>query len=114
MTPEQSKTYYAENKERIKKRSNARYHANKEVNKERTRSYKVRNRYGITLEEYDSILSGGCCVCGTQENLCCDHDHKTGKVRGCLCKKCNSALGLLNDDIQIVQNLLRYLEVHNV
>ena len=41
---------------------------------------------------------------------CLDHDHKTGKFRGWLCNKCNSALGLLGDNINYIQRALKYLE----
>tara|TARA_R100001143_G_C3249644_1_gene82903 strand:- start:17 stop:493 length:477 start_codon:yes stop_codon:yes gene_type:complete len=39
-----------------------------------------------------------------------DHDHKSGKFRGWLCNKCNSALGWLDDDITYVRRALNYLE----
>jgi hypothetical protein len=39
-----------------------------------------------------------------------DHDHKSGKFRGWLCNKCNSALGWLEDDINYVRRALNYLE----
>ena len=41
---------------------------------------------------------------------CLDHDHKTGKFRGWLCNKCNSALGLLGDNINYIQRALKYLK----
>jgi hypothetical protein len=39
-----------------------------------------------------------------------DHDHKTGKVRGILCHKCNIALGLIGDDPARARALANYLE----
>ena len=54
----------------------------------------VKRNYGITLEEYESIIDRGCEICGTHEGkLCVDHCHETLKIRGCLCDKCNLALG---------------------
>ena len=58
----------------------------------------LRRTYGITIDEYDRLLasqSGGCAICGGQsggKNLAVDHDHKTGAVRGLLCKRHNTAI----------------------
>lgn len=38
-----------------------------------------------------------------------DHDHKTGKVRGLLCTPCNTGIGMLQDDPEIVKKALDYL-----
>jgi hypothetical protein len=38
-----------------------------------------------------------------------DHNHMTNKIRGLLCGKCNKAVGLLQDDPEIVQSAVRYL-----
>jgi hypothetical protein len=40
---------------------------------------------------------------------CVDHDHDTGVVRGVLCNKCNRAMGLLGDDVVILESMIRYL-----
>jgi len=42
--------------------------------------------------------------------LSVDHDHVTGKLRGLLCSKCNTSLGMINDNIQILKNMIVYLE----
>lgn len=74
-------------------------------------------RKGITLEEYDRLFEnqkGVCKICGKinkdGRRLEIDHCHKTGKIRGLLCKRCNSAMGYFNDDIQLLKLTVRYLE----
>jgi hypothetical protein len=53
---------------------------------------------GVTDAEYDRLLAaqgGGCAICGNppkSRRLDADHDHKTGRVRGLLCHRCNRAL----------------------
>ncbi|MEU2875492.1 endonuclease VII domain-containing protein [Streptomyces sp. NPDC007070] len=39
-----------------------------------------------------------------------DHCHRTGRVRGVLCFNCNSGLGLLRDDPDVVYRAADYLE----
>jgi len=68
--------------------------------------------YGITREKADKLLAsqGGVCgACQKPNKLHVDHDHKSGKVRGFLCGPCNRALGMLQDDPQVIKGLLRYL-----
>lgn len=81
----------------------------------------VLRRYGMTVEEYDSMLSfqgGVCASCGGEakgrwkSRLHIDHDHSTGKVRGLLCQNCNIALGQLKDSISRISKLLEYKRKH--
>ena len=70
-------------------------------------------KYGITLDEYETLLqstNGECQVCNQIRPLVLDHDHETGKVRGILCAKCNSALGLFGDSVANLKQAIAYLE----
>lgn len=74
-------------------------------------------RYGITSEEYKKMFEkqdGLCKICNKLCNsghlLSVDHCHATGKVRGLLCKKCNTALGMLDDNVRYFENAIMYLK----
>jgi len=45
-----------------------------------------------------------------RNGICLDHNHKTKKFRGWLCSNCNTALGLLNEDIDKFKALINYLQ----
>lgn len=56
---------------------------------------------------------GVCAICGHDDltrNLSLDHCHITNCLRGLLCGRCNSGIGLLNDDPQLLRAALQYLE----
>lgn len=112
---EASKRRYAENSEVIKAR-NREYGARPEV-KLRMRERKLAKQYGLTLSDYDTLADQQgrvCASCGGDPNglgLVVDHDHSTGQVRGLLCSKCNSALGLLDDNEEKVAALLQYIRI---
>jgi hypothetical protein len=82
----------------------------REKNKEQLTNKRYLREYGISLDEAREIYSRGCEVCSSKEDLHIDHCHQTGQVRGCLCTKCNTALGLLKDNKQIMSNLIDYIE----
>jgi Recombination endonuclease VII. len=78
-----------------------------------------KQKYGLSQEGFDRLLesqNNGCASCrktfvGGNAFLVphVDHDHKTGKVRGLLCRGCNIALGLLNESPENLRGLLEYL-----
>lgn len=77
---------------------------------------RLMNRYGITLAIYDEMFEtqNGCCaICGescmTGQALSVDHDHKTGEVRGLLCKRCNFGIGYLRDSPELLKAAAEYL-----
>lgn len=73
----------------------------RKANPDKIRSKGLRYKYGIDLQDYESMLDdqGGVCkICKTTtENLVVDHCHATGAVRGILCNGCNAALGFMHD-----------------
>ena len=71
----------------------------------------IRLSLGLSQEEVDRVIgTGQCQACGTTDRrLCIDHNHTTNQVRGLLCQNCNTALGLVGDDIGILENLINYL-----
>ncbi len=77
-------------------------------NPERVRYNHVRLHYGLSPEEYDD-LTKECAICGAVNNLHVDHNHKTGEVRGMLCNRHNLAIGLFNDDPNLLRRAIQYL-----
>lgn len=77
--------------------------------------------YGISLDDYEVMRQqqqNKCACCGKHEKetprqrLFVDHCHKTGKIRALLCQHCNTALGMVNDDPDILISLISYLKEH--
>jgi hypothetical protein len=98
------------------------YVNNTEKKADTSRWWNIENKYGLSKEDYLSILNsqGNCCkICklSSEKNLhkylYVDHCHTSLKVRGLLCKSCNSLLGMANDNIEILTNAINYLKETN-
>ena len=85
----------------------------------RKRDLHYKKKFGISLKEYDALLNeqeGKCACCGKSgeegryKNMAVDHCHKTGKIRGILCSKCNRAAGLIGDTSEGALKLYNYLK----
>ena len=86
----------------------------KECDNDTRRSNHLKNKYGVSEEDYSEMLSeqeGVCAVCevGTESTLHVDHNHTTGEVRGLLCVNCNTGLGKLQDDPKVLAKAMTYL-----
>lgn len=69
----------------------------------------------ITLEKLTVLYNQKkqCSVKGCVKiDLCLDHDHMTGKVRGWLCNAHNISLGLCNDSPEELIHLYHYIVKH--
>jgi hypothetical protein len=51
-----------------------------------------------------------CEICGSLGKICFDHDHKTGEFRGWICLRCNSTLGFVKDNKELLQTMIEYLQ----
>ena len=80
--------------------------------------HKIERKYGITEEQYKIMViqqNNKCLICGKSSNnqirrLAIDHCHTTGKIRGLLCDNCNLGLGAFQDNPEILQSAIKYLE----
>ena len=130
-----AKKYYAEHKEEIyasgkkyraeHKEEMAAYQKKYQAsNKEEKAAYGEKRRlmkgYGITLDVWSAMNTaqdGKCAICGGPPNgqykkFHVDHDHATGTVRGLLCGTCNTGIGLLKDNTEILASAISYLKGH--
>jgi hypothetical protein len=90
-------------------------------NPERDWARRLRSKYGITADRYYEILreqDGLCAICRKppeggpkrRSKLHVDHCHKTGRVRGLLCFRCNSTLGQVEESFDVLAAMVHYLE----
>jgi hypothetical protein len=85
----------------------------------RIAKYYLKHKYNISIEEYDRKLyeqNKQCAICGrnntghkNQKMMLVDHCHKTGRVRGLLCSKCNRGLGQFDDNPELMLLAVEYL-----
>lgn len=77
----------------------------------------------LTYDHYFELQNGVCAICGNPPEekpmgrnktmsavLATDHNHKTGKVRGLLCHRCNFAVGWVRDNSSNVHKLIEYID----
>lgn len=87
-------------------------------------SERVLKKYGLTVDSYMELFrnqNGICKICKKPEKdgkrLSVDHDHSCCKgaytcgkcIRGLICFRCNTALGMVNDDPMILSAMITYL-----
>lgn len=105
-----------------RKEVQAKYDAKRRTEKrlEYKRDRLLEEKYGLLAGEYRRLYNsqeGRCKICGTTEahkrvkrRFAVDHCHKTGKVRGLLCNKCNVGLGMFEDNIESLISAISYLK----
>lgn len=85
------------------------------------RAWRLASKYGLSVADYERMhveQEGVCAICGREQMqaarngkkpLHVDHCHATGKVRGLLCKECNTTLGHIEKE-EWLTKALAYLE----
>jgi len=87
------------------------------------RNAELQRRYGITQQDYEVMIAeqnNQCAICNTTEPggrhnrgyFVVDHCHTTGKVRKLLCNNCNTALGLVGDNVDTLHKMINYLSTN--
>jgi hypothetical protein len=73
------------------------------------------NVYSLGFDTYLALVEeqgGRCAICDALpengERLCVDHDHHTREVRALLCGRCNTALGLMGERVDLIERLAQY------
>ena len=97
----------------------AAYHV---VNRDRAhitmRRNHLKRKYNLTVDEMLELgkqQDNKCAVCRQEltykdHGYAVDHDHKTGKIRGLLCFRCNRSIGQFEDDPMLLRAAADYLE----
>lgn len=113
-----------EQRARERASSHARYHANKEVLREKARAYyhktietqrhqRRKSHWavrGVDAATVPAVRGTSCAICQRAGKICLDHIHATGKFRGWLCDRCNRTLGLMKDDPALLRKMTDYIE----
>ncbi len=103
---DRQKKYYEDRKAKLPKDYNQKKH--------------LWRSYGISLDELAALVraqDGRCAICGLEFDFGSpltyphvDHSHATDEIRGVLCKRCNSGIGMLQDDPAILGAAIAYLQ----
>ncbi len=110
------------NPDKVNMRSKEWYAKHPDKAKLKAKRIRLRLDFGMTIEQYEMILAaqdGVCAICRKPETaqgvqyLGVDHCHRTGHVRGLLCNRCNLALGLLQDNPDLLREAALYLDRFN-
>ena len=116
---------YAKDPQGQRNRTNEYRRKLKEQNPEKLSLNNKKNRlkrtYGISYNQYVAMKEAqffSCFICNVSEEsagskgLVVDHCHETGKVRKLLCSKCNTSLGLVDENCDILEKMIAYLKAH--
>ncbi len=93
--------------------------------KEHDRKIHIKTKYKISMETFDilcAVQGNRCGICRRDlpiaekkwREVCVDHDHLTGKIRGILCRNCNTGVGHLQDNPDLLQAASLYVRKHRV
>lgn len=100
--------YHLVHRDRRKLKSKAQRLANPRKIKDR----KLKDRYGISIEQYEEMVNnqaGRCKICHAEAKLHVDHDHVSGHVRGLLCNGCNRGIGYFSENSDALENAATYI-----
>lgn len=90
----------------------------KEDRKRYNNAIRISRDYNLSENDYNQLIisqNNKCAICSKDYNdpnkgkLDIDHCHATGKVRGLLCRSCNTAIGKFKDNPELLKKAIDYL-----
>lgn len=127
--------YRAKNRDKILKQRREHYAKNREYlleqkrknyNPQSSKDKRLRLFYDLSLDSFNEMLKEQdekCACCGihvddlpknnnqyAKKTLVVDHCHETGSVRKLLCNRCNTVIGLLEENFNTFEKIGKYLE----
>jgi hypothetical protein len=111
------KKYLASTKGRSAVKRYAQSPRGKRLRRTANRKSWLKCAYNLTPELYDAMFKkqhGQCAICHQPERhkdwpLSVDHCHKSGRIRGLVCDRCNTGLGRFNDNPKLLLRAVAYL-----
>lgn len=120
LVTEKRRIYHREYRKKNRDKINTYIRDHRKKNRYRYYINGIRRIYKIDESQYNKIVknqNNECAICckkfsweSKNNKPYIDHDHKTGKIRGLLCRNCNAALGMFDDNLEIIDNAKFYLE----
>ena len=124
---QQIQSYRASNKDKLAEAGKIWRSKNQDKVKQYQRTSNLRKKFGLSVEQYEKMAVAQnhvCAIClqpetfihktkGQVARLAIDHCHVSGKIRKLLCANCNRALGLFNDNADILKRAAQYITDHN-
>ena len=115
------RTYYnnlwSKNPNGFREKRKAYYILHKQRHSAKNFKNSILKKYNLTVEEYNrrlTVQKNQCAICMVQFNQSCkpcvDHCHRTNKVRGLLCRKCNLSLSYI--EFKFIEKAKEYLRVN--
>lgn len=120
------KEYYRKRKQKLDAYKKEWVEANPDKVKAHSKKYNAKSKekrqqwqrnylYGLSHEQFEEMLKkqeNKCALCERsfdEAKVFVDHCHSVGNVRGLLCPACNTALGLIKDDLGWLAKAKQYL-----
>jgi hypothetical protein len=113
------KAYRKKNYEECKRREELYRNNNRKKNREYTRAWHIKRKYGLSVLDRNNLLkkqNHKCALCGELlgRKFSIDHCHKSGKVRGIVHQFCNLVLGFSKEDVNILKKTIKYIKKHKI
>lgn len=114
--PEVKRSKNSEWCKKHREQHNANQRKSHKLNPGKAREYRLRHRYGLTVEQWHKLYEHGCWLCGKpfteSDKPFVEHHHDSEEVRGLAHQQCNSVVGYAKDDASLLRTLADSLEAY--